>query len=168
MSQGHHEPKFDKRDVVFHCPSFFFQSLMNLLLCLYLPEGRQDDKSVTPAPNPSHPHLQMPTSNVISPSSSNAKSKRDDANNEKTSSSAIFFCLSLFSFHITASIIAVNPDPVHVDLSPQRLQKTRDIGRRFALWKSVEKTAESFSGLLDDLHSLFLDPAFFRIRCRFS
>jgi len=118
MSQGHHEPKFDKRDVVFHCPSSFFQSLLNLLLCLYLPKGLQDAKSVTPAPNPSHPHLQMPTSNVISASSSNANSKRDDVNNEKTSSSAIFFCIyrviSLLSFHITAAIIAANPGPAHV------------------------------------------------------
>jgi hypothetical protein len=35
------------------------------------------------------------------------------------------------------------------------------IGRRFPLWKSVEKMAETFSGLLDDLYSLFIHPAFF-------
>jgi len=45
---------------------------------------------------------------------------------------------------------------------------TWDINRRFALWKSVEKMAESFSGLLDDVHSRFLHPAFFRMPCRIS
>jgi hypothetical protein len=61
MSQGHHEPKFDKRGVVFHCPSSFFS-----------------------------------ISYEFAPLS---------------------LFTSLFSFQITAAIIAINPGPIHVDLS---------------------------------------------------